>query len=197
MGVSETSFLYGSVIRALFHLLSLSICFPQFLVTHSQSGFYHRQEQTGLRGPIQGHPYRNLLDQHLCLNPGKDSNWSAWVLDPPLDQSLCPRKWSTLIGQLTSVPAFVWEIDRPIGPKEQGCVAIPRNRSWMIERKNNLSTTLRFLNLIFPIPSKISNIISGLSRKIKVKKKKLRTSPRIRESSSLLPAHPSFHPIIS
>lgn len=79
---------------------------PGFLCLILSQACISGKKRQALGGPTQGHPYSNLPDQHLHLNSEKGSDWSAWVMDPLLDQSLCARKWCTLIGQLASVPAL-------------------------------------------------------------------------------------------
>lgn len=146
--------LYGDLVRyasctaLLPGLSSISLCLFQALSSASLSflGLILHQpsttaKKTGIGGPTKGHPYSNLLDRHLHLNPGNDSDWSAQVLDPPLDQSPSPRKWSTLIGQLASAPPFGCG-DRwaNLDHIEHMGVAIPKSKCWMTER-----------NIIFPL----------------------------------------------
>lgn len=113
---------YASCTVLLPGLSSISLCLFQALSSASLSflGLILHQpsttaKKTGIGGPTKGHPYSNLLDQHLHLNPGNDSDWSAQVLDPPLDQpitkskemehshwpaSFCPTLWVRgLMGQ--------------------------------------------------------------------------------------------------
>lgn len=62
-------------------------------------------------------------------------------------------------------------------------------------KKNNLSTTLRFLNLIFPLHSGKNTIIPCLSRRIKVQKKfffKKQSQDREMMEKLLAPPCPSF-----
>ena len=138
LGLSGDLVRHASCSALLSGLSSISVCLLQALSSASLSFLclsLHQASITGSSGPTQGHPYSYFLGQHLHL-PGKDSDWSVWVLDPPLDQSSCPKKWDTPIGQLASALPFGQRIDGAnLDHIEQRGAAILKSRCWVIERK--------------------------------------------------------------
>ena len=142
LGLSGDLERHASCSALLSGLFSISVCFFQALSSVSLSFLcliLHQASTTGSGGPTQGHPYSNLLGQHLHLNSreglwlvslGLGSTPRPIIMSKEMGHSHWPVSFSTAIGQRIA--------GANLDHIEQWGAAIPKSSCWVIQRKIKL-----------------------------------------------------------